>query len=211
MVLLKQKTVSGKRSKAQSLIELTLVLSVLLLLLTTMVEFGVLLNQYIDVQDAARTGAREASVADPIADPALFFNVANGVPSIVVNSLKPIELNTACPRPGSPADAPDNPCDDIVISVYSVLSGSTPTRLYHVSVYSSSNRSSRFTPAQVGARLNSSAPNTGLIVIEIFYSYPQMLKLPFVTAVVPDPIPLHVFAIMPLSAAEPTPTPRPSP
>lgn len=210
MVLLKQKTIPGKRSKAQSAVELTLVLSILLLVLTTMVEFGVLLNQYIDVQDAARTGAREASVADPIADPALFFNIDHGVPSIVINSLKPIQLNTACPRPATPADGPDNPCDDIVISVYSVLSGSTPTRLYHVSVYSStSNRSSRFTPAQIGARLSSGAPNTGIIVIEIFYSYPQMLKLPFVTAVVPDPIPLHIFSIMPLSAAEPTPTPRP--
>ncbi len=210
MFFLRRKVLSEKRSKAQSALELTLVLSVLLLILTAMVEFGVLLNQYIDVQDAARTGTREASVADPIADPALFFNIDHGVPSIVINSLKPIQLNPACPRPGTPGDGPDNPCDDIVISVYSVLKGSTPTRLYHVSVYSgSSNRSSRFTPAQIGARLNSSAPNTGLIVIEIFYSYPQMLKLPFVTAVVPDPIPLHIFSIMPLSAAEPTPTPRP--
>ncbi len=210
MFFMKDKPAQEKRRKAQSLVELTLVLSVLLLLLTAMVEFGVLLNQYINVQDAARTGAREASVADPIADPALFFNLEHGVPSIVINSLKPLELNTACPRPGSPGDAPDNPCDDIVISVYSVLSGGTPQRLYHVSVYSStSNRSSLFTPAQIAAHLDSGAPNSGLIVIEIFYSYPQMLKLPFVTAFVPDPIPIRVFSIMPLSAAEPTPTPRP--
>lgn len=207
MIILKPKTISERQRKAQSLIELTLVLSVLLLLLTAMVEFGVLLNRYIDVQDAARTAAREASVADPIADAALFFNPTHGVPSIVVNSLKPIELNTACPRPGTPADGLDNPCDDIVISVYSVRSGSTPVRLYHVSVYGS--RSSNFTPAQIAGRLDSGAPNTGLVVIEIFYSYPQMLKLPFVTAIVSDPIPLHVFSIMPLSAAEPTPTPRP--
>jgi hypothetical protein len=205
MVLLKQKSPEEKRRKAQSLIELTLVLSFLLILLTATVEFGVLLNQYINVLDAARTTAREAAAADPIADSALFFNVDHGVPSILVNSLKPLQLNTTCPDNASPG-GPGNPCDDVIISVFSVASGQTPVRLYHVSVYE--NRTSKFTPAQIGARLDASAPNTGLVVIEVYYSYPQMMKLPFVTSFIPDPIPMHVFSVMPLSAAEPTPTPR---
>ncbi len=188
------------------MVELALVITVLLILLAGMVEFGVLLNQYINIQDAARTAAREASVADPIADPALFFNIDHGVPKIVLNSLLPLVLETTCPAPGTPANAPGNPCDDIVISVFSVT-GTTPKRLYLSSVYG--NRTSNFTLAQISSRLQSGAPNTGLVLIEIFYAYPQILKLPFITGVIPDPIPVHVFSIMPLSAAEPTPTPRP--
>lgn len=194
---------SRQRRRAQSAVELTLVLSVLLLLLTAMVEFGVLLNTYISVQDAARTGAREASVADPIVNPSLFFNPDYGVPKIVVNALQPLRLDTTCANPAT------DPCDDIVICVYSVRSGQTPVRLYNVSVYG--NRTTQFTPAQIGARLDPAAPNTGLVSIEIFYSYRQLLNLPWM-----DPfenagglIPFRVFAIMPLSAAEPTPTPRP--
>ncbi len=203
MIVWKQITKSGAKNKAQSAVELTLVISILLLLLTAMVEFGVLLNTYISVQDAARTGAREAAVADPIVNPSLFFNPDFGVPKIVKNALVPLELNTICASPTT------DPCDDIVIGVYSVRAGQTPVRLYNVSVYG--NRTTQFTPAQIGARLDPGAPNTGLVVIEIFYSYHQLLNLPWM-----DPfenagglIPFRVFAIMPLTAAEPTPTPRP--
>lgn len=203
MVLFKKIARPVKRSKAQSAVELTLVLSVLLLLLTAMVEFGVLLNTYIGVQDAARTGAREAAVADPIANPAVFFNPDFGVPKITNNALLPLTLDTTCANPAT------DPCDDMIISVFSVRSGQTPTRLYNVSVYG--NKSTQFTPAQIGARLDAGAPNTGLVVIEIYYSYKQLLNLPWT-----DPfenaggfLPFRVFAIMPLSAAEPTPTPRP--
>lgn len=203
MLVWKAKKNVQQKSKAQSAVELTLVISVLLLLLTAMVEFGVLLNTYISVQDAARTGAREASVADPIVNPSLFFNIDYGVPSIVIRALAPLTLNTTCANPAT------DPCDDIVICVYSVRSGQTPVRLYNVSVYG--NRTTQFTPAQIAARLDSAAPNTGLVSIEIFYSYRQLLNLPWM-----DPfenaggfLPFRVFAIMPLSAAEPTPTPRP--
>lgn len=196
-----------KKSKAQSMIELAVLLTVLLLLLTGMVEFGVLLNQYINIQDAARTAAREASVADPLADPALFFNNEKGVPIVTINALKPLELDSTCPNPSAPG-GPGNPCDDIVISVYSVTQGQAPKLLFNPPHAVYSNRTTQFTPAQLSARLDPSAPNTGLVVIEIYFSYPQMLKLPYLNVIVPDPIPLRVFSIMPLSAAEPTPTPK---
>ncbi len=191
----------GKRTripkpKGQSFIELAVVLSILLLLLSGMVEFGNLLNQYITVVDAARTAAREASVADPIADSDIFFAT---VPVVVENSLQPLVLNP---------DPPFN--DDIVISVFSVAQGQTPVRLFGadgVSRYG--NHTSDFTVEMIANRLDAGAPSTGLVLIEIFYSYPQILKLPFFTMVIPDPIPVHAFSIMPLSAAEPTLTPKP--
>jgi hypothetical protein len=53
------------------------------------------------------------------------------------------------------------------------------------------------------SRLDSSAPPTGVLLIEIFYNYPQVLKLPVFTAFVQDPMPVYAYAIMPLTAAEP--------
>jgi hypothetical protein len=205
MIIWKPKNKSGLKSKAQSAVELTLVLSLLLLLLTAMVEFGVLLNTYITVQDAARTGAREAAVADPIADSAKFFNNESGVPKIVRNALLPLELDPKCDDPAV------DPCDDIVISVYSVTKGQTPKLVFDPVHKVFNNRSTQFTPAQIGARLDPAAPNTGLVVIEIYYSYRQLLNLPWMNPFenAGGFIPFRVFAIMPLSAAEPTPTPRP--
>lgn len=60
-------------------------------------------------------------------------------------------------------------------------------------------------PTFLTKSLSSSAPNTGLVVVEIFYAYKQLLALPLFTAFIPDPIQVHAYSIMPLSAAEPTP------
>lgn len=54
----------------------------------------------------------------------------------------------------------------------------------------------------------SPAPSTGVLVVEIFYNYPQLLKLPVLTSVLADPVPLYVYTIMPISSAAPTATPH---
>jgi hypothetical protein len=51
----------------------------------------------------------------------------------------------------------------------------------------------------------SGAEWTGVLLVEILYKYPQLLKLPVLTSVVPELIPLYVYTMMPNSAAEPTP------
>jgi nucleoside-specific outer membrane channel protein Tsx len=71
------------------------------------------------------------------------------------------------------------------------------------------NQSSRFSTADIASRLDMSAPNTGYVLVEIFYNYYQKLSLPWITAFVHDPVMLHAFTIMPLTSAEPTPTPIP--
>jgi len=70
-------------------------------------------------------------------------------------------------------------------------------------------QSSHFHTADIQSRMDASAPNTGVVLVEIFYNYPQLLKLPVLTSIIRDPISLYVYTIMPLSAAEPTQTTAP--
>lgn len=71
------------------------------------------------------------------------------------------------------------------------------------------NQSSRITTSEINDRLDSSAPSTGLVTVELFYTYEQKLKLPWITIFLDDPLLLHNYALMPLVSAEPTPTPIP--
>ncbi len=48
------------------------------------------------------------------------------------------------------------------------------------------------------------APNSAVIAVEVFYSYDHILKLPWITPFVPDPIEMHTFTIAPVPAAEPS-------
>jgi hypothetical protein len=66
---------------------------------------------------------------------------------------------------------------------------------------------SNFSSSDIEARLNTGAPATGVLLVEIFYNYWQTLNLPIFSNVIPNPIPLYNYSVMPLSAAEPTPTP----
>lgn len=51
-----------KNKKGQSLVEMALVLPVLLLILTGILDFGFLFNNYLIVSNASREGARSAAV-----------------------------------------------------------------------------------------------------------------------------------------------------
>jgi Flp pilus assembly protein TadG len=65
---------------------------------------------------------------------------------------------------------------------------------------------SSFTAAQITSQIRINAPNTGFVLVEIQYHYWQMLGLPWFTQFVGNPIPFHVYALWPLSSAEPTST-----
>jgi hypothetical protein len=70
-------------------------------------------------------------------------------------------------------------------------------------------RQSQFSPTDITNKLNGLIPtNSGVVLVEIFYNYPQVLKLPVFTNVLPDPISLYVYSLMPVSAAEPTQNPN---
>jgi hypothetical protein len=67
---------------------------------------------------------------------------------------------------------------------------------------------SQFTDAEIIAKLDDTAPNTGFVLVEVNFNYNQVLALPWFTQFVPDPLPLYLYSIWPLTSAEPTSTPH---
>jgi hypothetical protein len=77
-------------------------------------------------------------------------------------------------------------------------------------------RTTNFSNADILARMDATAPHAGVLLVEIYYNYPQILKLPLLSnteffgvpiSPIPDPIPLYLYTIMPISSAEPTQVP----
>jgi len=67
-----------------------------------------------------------------------------------------------------------------------------------------------FTKDLVQSLLLDDAPgNKGYVAIEIYYCHEQVLGIPIVTDLIPNPIQIHAYTIMPLPASKPTPTPIP--
>ena len=50
----------------------------------------------------------------------------------------------------------------------------------------------------------------GFVVVEAYYCYHQVMTVPLVGLLFPDPMKLHVYTIMPLPFADPTSTPMPT-
>lgn len=190
-----------KKQHGQSFIELAIVLSLLLFMLAGVVEFGYLLNQYITLVEGTREVARIASKGDPFTTPGsgvvrtdfmdrIVILTEGGVvgTQYVVGSIEPLVLN-------------EDADDDIVISVFSFANG-TATRYPSDQGWSRYGKQvSKFSNSEIEAMLVSGAPNTGAILIEVYYHYDQILNL---LQGWTGPIPVHAYSIMPLSAAEPT-------
>ena len=182
--------------KGQSFVELALVVVFLMIFVAGIVEFGFALNNYLNLVDASREAVRYSSNFDPfIINPdgtkSLDQNFFDQTFELTEQVLDPVVLD------------PSNG-DDIVVSFFSVADGyykrypeDSPGRSRYI------NQVSKFSNAEVQSRLDSSAPPTGVLLVEIFYHYNQVLKLPFFTAFVRDPMPVYSYAIMPLTAAEP--------
>jgi hypothetical protein len=212
----------------QSFVELSLILLILALMLSGVVEFGYLLNSYLKVQDGTREGARYSNMG-------LAFeyiqDINTGNYSYV--SRQDFYINTAIQtmRVMSPIVLNGNRGDDIVISVFSVAGSSvvrwpegllTGWSLCHnysdpafindlssINWNSCERHNSNFTSDRIRSIMNAGAPASGVLLVEVFYNYPQILKLPVFVEVIPDPIPVYAYSVMPLSSAEPTSTPGP--
>ena len=192
---------TGKnKTKGQSLVELALTLPLLLLLLSGLVEFGFMLNYYLALVDGSREVARLFSNFDPIADSSFYASAVDQVRVV----LEPQSASDTSRKIHFKNDI-DHP-DDIIISVYSV-SGGTAT-LLDTQYHWSNNQVSRLDATEVTSRLTGTAPDTGVLAVEIFYNYDQVLNLPWLEGL-PNPFLLYAYTVMPLSSAEPTPTPIP--
>jgi hypothetical protein len=188
-------------ARGQSFVELMLVTLILALMIAGVVEFGFLVNNYLHVFDAAREAARFSSSG------LAFYPNGTSINEFYTNTIIQAE-RVLDPVVLDPANG-----DDIVISVFSIA-GSSIVRFPDPDGWSAyGNHGSGFTTTEIGDILDPTAPASGILLVEIFYNYPQMLKLPIFTnsiySIVPDPIPVYVYSVMPLSSAEPTPTPRP--
>jgi len=217
-----QRENSGK-DQGQSMIELALLFPVLLILLSGLIEFGFILNQYLSLMDAARNAARFASdglyyeTSDTNMDCAttthFYWQTACLVNQELRQEAPAIKLNDN----GTPNDVTDDfldPADgnDILISAFGFVQNVGIVARYPDGAWYSysealdvpSDKVSRFTSDDITTSMVSiDAPNTGYILVEIFYYYDHLMGLPWITAVVEDPLLLHAYAFMPLPSAEP--------
>jgi hypothetical protein len=202
-----------QKSLGQSIVEFAILLPLLIMMLSGLIEFGFMLNYYLDIIDAAREAARFAASDDPLHDDATgvyvdpnpgFYNRAQTVTlqSLTIGSGGQITLNPAT--------------DDVVVSVFSVLTtpmGGVVDKRFplgpgEVALYN--NKVSELdVTTDIEPALDAGAPNTGMVSVEIFYDYHMVLGLPWIRAFVPDPVTLYAYSIMPNVHAEPTPTPSP--
>lgn len=226
-----------RKHKGQSFVELAIVFMVLLGMFAGVVELGNLLNQYITLVDGAREGARAGANADPFLtigqddyNSTFYHNIddivegtydCNGdnVADNGCNSTSAGNVELSKPAMAPIVLDPAND-DDLVITVYSVTTSGDAKRFpefpdpdpqvtnngwsrygNHESEFDASNFDTILSGfvAQYGA-----APDTGMLVVEIFYHYQTILRMPIF---LPTTIPVHVYSIMPLTAAEPTPVP----
>lgn len=216
-----------KSTRGQSFVEIALLFPVLLIILSGLVEYGFVLNQYLNLLDGAREAARFASDGDPFRRQPSNTNCSTALGPVTddfYNQAACLAMQVARPLVFDPAT------DDVVISAFAINNGNVTNRYpvipndppspgvpstetsgeWHMYGYggscdttSSSCHPSRFSEGEIETRLSRSAPNTGIILVEVFYDYDQILKLPWITAFVPDPMRIHVYSIMPLVAAEP--------
>ncbi len=215
------------KSKGQSLVEIAIAFPIIIMMLSGLVEFGFMLNYYLSLLDSTREAARIFSNFTPFEDGYILTprdctcSVTNcpneesgdridadcdknsfyqGTAGMVLDNLQPrsaadtsrrIILNSAT--------------DDVVVSVFSV-SSSTVTRFPSAGEYRwFNNQSSRLSNEAITDRLIANAPDTGILLVEVFFDYHQVLALPWLAPFLPDPVLLHAYSMMPLAAAEPGP------
>jgi hypothetical protein len=208
----------------QSLVEVAIAFPLLIMLFSGMVEFGFMLNTYLSLLDATRQTARFYSNINPFTSidestsPATILDdmgFYNGITGMIVDILDPPDDPLARSIVFNSARG-----DDIIVSVLRVsVSDSTnaitsierfpggQTHPYfqffgnQLSAYADDDRIEELMTA------NGSEPvRTGILIVEIYYGYEGVLKLPWVEAFM-NVIMLHADTMMPLVSAKPPRTP----
>jgi hypothetical protein len=196
-------------SKGQSFVELSLIVMLLMLLVAGIAEFGVLLNRYLNMLDGAREAARWGANYDPFGVPCtgtvdsdgICSKFYAGVAKEAVDVISPITLNPTVNK------------DDIVVSIF-VLANNTMCRFpsgsengwswsQKIQGLATPNKTSVRSSTDIQNQMDPSAPAVSALLVEIFYNYPQTLKAPFYEQVFPDPVPVYIYAIMPLRNIDP--------
>lgn len=191
---------SRKTEKGQSFVELMLVVIFLLMFILGIVEFGTLLNEYLNLVDGAREAARIISDYDP--EEFTFPAFEEEAIEIAKDVMFPLVLDQTLG-------------DDIVISYFIVGKENAldathaafaryPTGNPNLDGYDHmANKGTRFSDPDVQARVDGDTLPRAIFLIEIFYNYPQRLKIPVFSDIVPDPIPVYAYVFMPLPMFKP--------
>ena len=192
------------RTRGQSLVETAFLLPILLILLSGLVELGFMLNQYLTVLDAERNAARFAADGS--------YDVTDANPNCATT--RDFYRQTACLvlqelAQEQPSITLNPGTDDIVVTAFAATTGGAISARFPTvngwSYYGNDN--STISDATLTGELNPAANNDGYVLVEVFYTYHQILRLPWITPFIPDPVLLHIFTVMPLASVQPTATP----
>jgi hypothetical protein len=177
-------------------------------------EYGLLLNRYLNVLDATREAARYTANFNP------FCPLTSTDPLCPPGTVTPdYYQNTAdlAEQVLYPVVLEPTRNDDIVISFFVVSGGHVAGRYptadgqsgwswsEHKLGYLARNHDSLQTSTFIDGRLTHDAPDVSVSLVEVFYDYPQTLKLVAFLQFVPDPIPVYAYAIMPIKNITPPP------
>jgi hypothetical protein len=213
-------TQNGRKSLGQSFVEFAILLPLLLMMLSGLVEFGFMLNTYLDLIDSAREVARYLANDDPLHDVNGNFQPSWAVtpePHDFYDQRAWNLMYTSLDRSGDISLDPLT--DNMIVSVFVVHNNSVTARYPSdapantngwVRYPSSTHAVSAFTVSDINTKLASLSnvpPDTGLVMVEVFYDYHMVMGLPWIRVWVPDPVTLHAYSIMPNVNAAPTPTP----
>jgi Flp pilus assembly protein TadG len=222
-----------QKTRAQSMVEFAVLLPILLLLLLIMVEFGFALNTYLSLIDATRQAARIYSNSNP------FILTTNPLTGVITKTddydfYEPVAdsvINTLNTNSYSIQFDPTR--DHVIVSVLSI-SANTATNPDTIVVTRHPDTSPFFSKPtggiskfydQIGPDVNASIKsyvtkngstplNSGLLIVEIYYSYEGTLKITSwfnwaTFASDSNPLYLYAYTIMPMGSVKPDSTPTP--
>jgi len=184
-----------RTGRAQSFIELALVLPVLFIILLGVVEVAIFIGRYLDVLDLTREVARQAAREERFTAPSTFFAEVDSY-----LEPPPTGLNSYITR--------KNATDDMVVSVFD-LRGSGE-RIRHVWSNASENykkdcegnevRTEPYYTLDRVMAIGSPDVNEGMVAVEIYYCHPLVLNIPLITSFIPNPVQIHAYSIFPFPA-----------
>jgi len=206
---------SKRLFRGQSIVEFTLLLPLLLMLLSSLIEFGFMLNEYLDLIDTTRETARYLADQDPFGNDVErrdgFYTSGSNEMAKTLERAGWIHL--------------DSSVDDLVVSIFSVTGNTSAAR--YPEQWSPDNRpdcggapnggpmgwrlycnkTSKFTEQDVLDRFKTGTsqtpPDNGIVLVEIYYAYHMRLGLPWLTGIIGDTIDLHAYSFAPNPFAEP--------
>ncbi len=184
-----------RKPLGQSLVEFAIALPVLVGILVAMMEFGFILNYYMSLLDATRGAARWASLADP-------FNVdGTDNTDYYTTTAELVRLELDPPTEGRRLIL-DPATDGVIVTVFCM--DNNVATVYPDGGAFNTNPSiiaSAFTVQSIEDTYADTAPNAGLILVEVYYGYRPVIGLFYTGKVM-----LRAYSIMPVNAADPLPT-----